>query len=74
MGRATACAPAALGEPQSFERQDLFSAWRLFFERLSDIAPVALVFEDLQWADASLLDFIEHLLDWSRAIRSSSSR
>ncbi len=57
----------ALGEPQSFERQDLFSAWRLFFERLSDVAPVALVFEDLQWADASLLDFIEHLLDWSRA-------
>jgi tetratricopeptide (TPR) repeat protein len=24
------------------------------------------VFEDLQWADAALLDFIEHLLDWSR--------
>ena len=57
----------ALGDAQSFERQDLFSAWRLFFERLSDVAPVALVFEDLQWADASLLDFIEHLLDWSRA-------
>ncbi len=29
--------------------------------------PVALVFEDLQWADASLLDFVEHLLDWSRS-------
>ena len=25
-----------------------------------------LVFEDLQWADEGLLDFIEHLLDWSR--------
>jgi len=57
----------ALGEPRSFERQDLFSAWRLFFERLSDMGPVALVFEDLQWADASLLDFVEHLLDWSRS-------
>ena len=27
---------------------------------------VALVFEDLQWADDGLLDFIEHLLEWSR--------
>ena len=25
-----------------------------------------LVFEDLHWADAGLLDFIEYLLDWSR--------
>ena len=25
-----------------------------------------LVFEDMQWADASLLDFVEYLLDWSR--------
>src|SRR5262249_32959558 len=25
------------------------------------------VFEDVQWADASLLDFVEHLLDWSRS-------
>jgi predicted ATPase len=25
-----------------------------------------LAFEDMQWADASLLDFVEHLLDWSR--------
>lgn len=25
-----------------------------------------LVFEDLQWADPSLLDFIEYLLEWSR--------
>jgi class 3 adenylate cyclase/tetratricopeptide (TPR) repeat protein len=57
----------ALGEPQSFDRQDLFSAWRLFFERLSDTGPVVLVFEDLQWADTSLLDFVEHILDWSRS-------
>ena len=26
-----------------------------------------LVFEDLQWADAGLLDFIEYLLEWSRS-------
>jgi class 3 adenylate cyclase/tetratricopeptide (TPR) repeat protein len=47
--------------------QDLFGAWRLFFERLSERHPTVLVFEDLQWADAALLDFIEYLLDWSRS-------
>ncbi|MDQ3870493.1 MAG: hypothetical protein M3301_02610, partial [Chloroflexota bacterium] len=26
------------------------------------------VFEDLQWADTGLLDFIDHVLDWSRTI------
>ncbi|HET6817825.1 MAG TPA: adenylate/guanylate cyclase domain-containing protein [Mycobacteriales bacterium] len=45
---------------------DLFSGWRLFFERMSQVHPVVLVFEDLHWADAALLDFIEYLLDWSR--------
>ena len=28
-----------------------------------------LVFEDMQWADESLLDFVEYLLDWSRSHR-----
>jgi class 3 adenylate cyclase/tetratricopeptide (TPR) repeat protein len=51
------------------ERQQLFAAWRLFFERMSDSNPVVLVFEDLQWADSSLLDFIEYLLEWSRSHR-----
>ncbi|HWF58419.1 MAG TPA: adenylate/guanylate cyclase domain-containing protein [Candidatus Dormibacteraeota bacterium] len=48
------------------DRDDLFGAWRLFFERLAEQSPTVLVIEDLQWADASLLEFIEHLLDWSR--------
>src|SRR5215211_3149712 len=49
-----------------YERDDLFSAWRIFFERLAAVNPVAMVFEDMQWADDSLLDFIEYLLEWSR--------
>ncbi len=48
------------------ERDALFLAWRSFWERLSETATVVLVFEDLQWADAGLLDFIEYLLAWSR--------
>ena len=55
-----------LGEHEARERQDLFGAWRLFFERISDVYPTVLAFEDMQWADSSLLDFIEYLLEWSR--------
>ena len=47
-------------------REQLFSAWRTFFERIADKGTTVLVFEDLQWADSGLLDFIEHLLEWSR--------
>jgi class 3 adenylate cyclase/tetratricopeptide (TPR) repeat protein len=55
-----------LGDSEGADRQELHAAWRLFFERLADVNPVLLVFEDLQWADASLLDFVEYLLEWSR--------
>jgi class 3 adenylate cyclase/tetratricopeptide (TPR) repeat protein len=53
-------------EERSSDRQDLFAAWRLFFERLADSNPTVLAFEDMQWADTSLLDFVEYLLEWSR--------
>jgi class 3 adenylate cyclase/tetratricopeptide (TPR) repeat protein len=49
-----------------YERDELFAAWRRFFETAAERAPLVLVFEDLQWADPSLLDFIEHLASWSR--------
>ncbi len=48
------------------ERETLFAAWRTFFERIANRGTVLLVFEDLQWADEGLLDFIDHVLDWSR--------
>ena len=53
-------------ESGGYEREDLFAAWRLFFERLTGVYPVVMLFEDMQWADASLLDFIEYLLEWGR--------
>ena len=55
-----------LAEHEAGEKQDLFAAWRLFFERLAETYPTVLAFEDMQWADASLLDFVEYLLEWSR--------
>ena len=50
------------------DRQELFSAWRLFFERLAEQGPCVLVFEDIQWAEPGLLDFIDHVLEWSRRL------
>ncbi len=56
-----------LEEHAASDKSDLFAGWRLFFERLAASDPVIMVFEDLQWADPSLLDFIDYLLNWSRA-------
>ena len=58
-----------LEERADTDRQDLFAAWRLFFERLADRSPLIMVFEDLQWADPTLLSFIEYLLEWSTSQR-----
>ena len=45
---------------------ELFAGWRLFFERLAAELPVVLLIEDAQYADAGLLDFLDHLVDWAR--------
>jgi class 3 adenylate cyclase/tetratricopeptide (TPR) repeat protein len=55
-----------LGVESGMAADQLFAAWRTFFERISTGGTVTLVFEDMHFADSGLLDFIEHLLDWSR--------
>ncbi|MGZ6344008.1 MAG: adenylate/guanylate cyclase domain-containing protein [Candidatus Limnocylindrales bacterium] len=49
-------------------RDVLFAAWRIFFERVAARGTSVLLFEDLQWADSGLLDFIEHVLEWSKGV------
>jgi len=49
-------------------RDVLFAAWRTFFERIAQRGLTVLVFEDLQWADTGLLDFIDNLLEWSKSL------
>ncbi len=61
-----------LGVPYASEtkavlsQEELYAGWRLFFEQLATVAPVVLLVEDAQHADASLLGFFEHLVDWTR--------
>ena len=46
---------------------ELFALWRAYFERMAQSDPVIMVFEDLHWADPGQLDFIDHMLEWSRS-------
>jgi tetratricopeptide (TPR) repeat protein len=45
-------------------RGHAFAAWRAFLEALAEIRPLVLVIEDLHWADESMLDFVDELVEW----------
>jgi class 3 adenylate cyclase/tetratricopeptide (TPR) repeat protein len=49
-------------------REEAFAAWRRLFESMAEERPLVLVFEDIQWADDGLLDFIDQLADWVRDV------
>jgi hypothetical protein len=55
-----------LGIEGGVSSTELFGAWRAFFEALSAQGTVVLVFQDVHWADHGTLDFIDHLIEWSR--------
>ena len=56
-----------LAETPEGSREELFAAWRTLFQRIAERGTTVMVFEDLQWADRALLDFIDDLLEWSRS-------
>jgi class 3 adenylate cyclase/tetratricopeptide (TPR) repeat protein len=57
-----------LEPPPAGGRDVLFAAWRIFFERIAEHGTAVLLFEDLHWADSGLLDFTEHVLEWSKGV------
>jgi class 3 adenylate cyclase/tetratricopeptide (TPR) repeat protein len=57
-----------LGRTQGAGREETFTAWRRFFEALAEQRPLLLVFEDVHWADDGLLDFVDHLVDWTTGV------
>ncbi len=67
--RAAPRAPARSdGAPGARPARTSSRAWRLLLRAARRSSyPIVLVFEDMQWADATLLDFVEYLLDWSRS-------
>jgi class 3 adenylate cyclase/tetratricopeptide (TPR) repeat protein len=46
------------------DRSQSAAARRRWIEALADRYPLVLVFEDLQWADDELLDFVDQLVEW----------
>jgi class 3 adenylate cyclase/tetratricopeptide (TPR) repeat protein len=49
-------------------REESFTAWQRFLEAVAAQRPLVLVVEDLHWADAALVDFLDHLVDWSSGV------
>jgi class 3 adenylate cyclase/tetratricopeptide (TPR) repeat protein len=47
-------------------RDEIFWAARRTFESLARRAPLVLVFDDIQWAEPTFLELVEHIADWSR--------
>jgi len=50
---------------QETDRAEAFTAWRRFLEDLAAVQPLIMIVEDLHWADAALVEFLEDLLVWS---------
>lgn len=60
---------AGLMEALEGERSPQEISWAAaeVFERIADVQPLVLVFEDIHWAEEPLLDLVEHLADRVRA-------
>jgi DNA-binding SARP family transcriptional activator/class 3 adenylate cyclase len=50
------------------EQSESSAAWRRFFESIAAETPLVMVVEDLHWADAALLAFLEELVDWTSGV------
>jgi class 3 adenylate cyclase/tetratricopeptide (TPR) repeat protein len=59
--------PAGAPDPERAEStEEIFWAYRKLFEALARERPLLLVLEDIHWAEPTLLDFIEHVVEWTR--------
>jgi class 3 adenylate cyclase/tetratricopeptide (TPR) repeat protein len=53
----------AEGDPTS---EEIFWAVRKFFETLAQERPIVAAFDDVQWAEPTFLDLLDHLGEWTR--------
>jgi class 3 adenylate cyclase/tetratricopeptide (TPR) repeat protein len=58
--------PAGVPDPERAGTiEETFFAYRKLFEALAQERPLTLVLEDIHWAEATLLDLIEHIVEWT---------
>ncbi len=67
-GRLAPLVGVAGAEAQRDSRDEAFTAWVRFLESIAAHKPLVLVFEDLHWADGPLVEFVEHLVEWSSGV------
>jgi class 3 adenylate cyclase/tetratricopeptide (TPR) repeat protein len=59
--------PAGAPDPEhAHGTEEIFWAYRKLFEALARERPHVLVLEDIHWAEPTLLDLVEHLVEWTR--------
>ena len=62
--------PVGAPEPERARgTEESFWAYRKLFEALAKERPLVLVLEDIHWAEPTLLDLIEHIVEWTREAR-----
>ncbi|HYN68873.1 MAG TPA: adenylate/guanylate cyclase domain-containing protein [Candidatus Eisenbacteria bacterium] len=54
--------------PEPAPIEELFWAVRRFLEKLATEGPLVVVIDDLQWAESTALDLVEHLADWVHGV------
>jgi class 3 adenylate cyclase/tetratricopeptide (TPR) repeat protein len=58
--------PAGAPDPdQAQSPEEIFWAYRKLFEALARERPLLLVLEDIHWAEPTLLDLVEHVVEWT---------
>ena len=55
-----------VGAPEGGTSEEIFWAARRLFEAVARRRPLVVVFDDLQWAEPTFLDLVEHVADLSR--------
>jgi class 3 adenylate cyclase len=59
--------PAGVPDPeQARSTEEIFWAYRKLFEALAAEQPLVLVLEDIHWAEPTLLELVEHVVEWTR--------
>jgi class 3 adenylate cyclase len=61
--------PEGLLDPeQARSTEETFWAYRKLVERLAGERPLVLVLEDIHWAEPTLLELLEHVVEWTRDV------